>query len=484
MLSLVVYGLLASGTLIRGGTVVDGLGGAPYVADVRLAGDRIVEIGPHLQDRVGDVVIVANGWVVAPGFIDAHSHADGRIQEDPLAPSQLSQGITTAVVGQDGAWSAPVAQQFERMRAAKPAIHFALFSGHGGIRRAVMGEEFKRKATSSEIQRMQALLEADMRAGALGLSSGLEYDPGYYSDTAELIALASTAAHWKGLYISHVRDEADKAFAAFEELRQVGRSANLPAQIAHIKLGSAAVWGSAGRATRLLGPRVTADVYPYTFWQSTAAALTPSREWGKREIWVKAFADVGGPHNVRLTHYTHEKEWVGKTLEEIAAMTGRDPVAIVQEILSKTHGEGGSGEESVAVTAMTEADLETFLKHPRVMFSSDGQLGGTHPRGAGSFPRILGRYVRERRTLPLPEAIRKMTSFPAQTFGLADRGVLRPGAFADVVLFDPEAIGDRATAANPTALSTGVLYVFVNGKLALANGKPTGARAGQGLRRS
>ncbi|MCB8932351.1 MAG: D-aminoacylase [Fimbriimonadaceae bacterium] len=484
MLSLLALTLVSTGTLIRGGTVVDGLGGLPYVADVRIEGDRIVAIAPRLSDRVGDRILLAKGLVVAPGFIDAHSHADGGIEKDPLAESQLTQGITTAVVGQDGAWSAPVADQIAHLNSVKPAIHFALFSGHGGIRRKVLGEEYKRAATPEEIVRMQALVEADMRAGALGLSSGLEYDPGYYSNTEELVALAKAASPFGGMYISHVRDEADKAFEAFDELRRISREGNLPAQISHIKLGSAAVWGKASRATALLGPRLTADVYPYVFWQSTAAALTPSREWEKREIWVKSFADVGGPQNVRLTNYTHEKTWVGKTLAEIAATTGRDAIAIVQEVLQKTHGEGGSGEESVAVTAMTEEDLETFVRHPRIMFSSDGQLGGTHPRGAGSFPRVLGRFVRERHVLSLQEAIRKMTSLPAQTFHLSDRGVVRVGAYADLVVFDPATIIDHATAADPTALSTGVRYVLVDGSLALANGKPTGVRAGGAVIRS
>jgi len=424
----------------------------------------------------------AKGLVVAPGFIDSHSHADGRIAEEPTAISQITQGITTAVVGVDGIGRAPLAEYFPTLARAKPAINFAAFSGHGGIRSRVMGEDYKRAATLPEIGKMRALVEADMKAGALGLSTGLEYDPGYYAETVELIALSEVAN--KGLYISHVRDEGNKAFDSFKEVAKIGSQARIRTQISHIKLCTAPVWGKASEARKFLGKGMTADVYPYTFWQSSISALTSSREWDKREIWVQALDDVGGPKNVRLTTYSANASWVGKTLEELAREQGRDAITIIQEILSTVRGEGKTGEESVAVTAMTESDLQSFIRDPHIMFSSDGSLGGSHPRGAGSFPRVLGRYVRDLKIISLPEAIRKMTHLPASTLGLKNRGLIRKGYTADLVIFDPNTIRDHATAQNPRTLSTGVRHVYVNGIRVLAMGRPTGKHGGQIVRRS
>lgn len=466
--------------LIQGGTVIDGSGSPGGIRDLRIQADRILEIG-KLKPRAGEIVVNAKGLVVAPGFIDAHSHADGGIEKEPTALSQITQGITTAVVGVDGIWPMPVAQYLAKLSAAKPTINFASFSGHGGIRSKILGENYKRKATQEELVRMAALVKADMSAGALGLSSGLEYDPGYYADTPELVFLAKVAN--EGLYISHMRDEGNKAFEAIAELRKIGADAKIRTQISHIKLCTSPVWNRAGDACAVLGKQTTADVYPYTFWQSSISALTPSREWEKRDIWVSALADVGGPKNVRLTNYSEKKAWVGKTLAEIAETEQRDPIEIIQEILREARGEGKKGEESVAVTAMTEQDLARFIRDPLIMFSSDGGLGGSHPRSAGSFPRVLGRYVRDQQTLSLPEAIRKMTSLPAATFQLKNRGLLRKGYIADITVFDPKTIKDTATASNPKSLSEGVRHVYVSGIRVLADGKATGKAGGKIVKR-
>ncbi|MBL8060006.1 MAG: amidohydrolase family protein [Chthonomonas sp.] len=481
MITSLITFLAIPGVLLQGGTIVDGLGGEPYVADLLIVNDRIEAIG-NLSAGPNDRVLPVAGLIVAPGFIDAHSHADGGIVDEPIPITQLTQGITTAVVGQDGAWRGPIRSQFGRIKAARPAINFAAFSGHGGIRGSVMGEDYKRLATNEEIERMKALFRADMVQGALGLSSGLEYDPGYYSNTEELVAIAKEAKIWDGMYISHSRDEGDKALEAFREVAEIGKQAGIKAQISHVKLCTAGSWGKAGEVYKI--PGVTADVYPYLYWQSTAAALTPSRDWDKREIWVKAFADVGGPQNVRLSSYTHEPTWVGKDFNQISKLTGRDPVELIQEILSKTEGPQGTGSQSVVVTSMTERDLEVFIKNPTTMFCSDGAVRGSHPRGAGSFPRILGRYVRDRKTLTLTEAIRKMTSLPARTFGFKDRGVIRQHAIADLVVFDAATISDHATPEEPQKLSTGVQLVFVSGTITLQRGKATGRRNGQIILRS
>lgn len=470
---------LPAGYLISGGLLVDGSGANPRIADVRIVGDKIVAIG-KLKAVSGDTVIQAKGLVVAPGFIDAHSHALGGIEKEPTAISQLMQGITTAVAGQDGGWSQPVAKEFDDINRIKPSINFAMFSGHGGLRAHVMGKDYKRVATNEEIAKMQTLLYQDMEAGALGLSSGLEYDPGYYSDTNELIQLTHAIA--SGMYISHVRDEADRAMDAFEELAKIGKDGSLPAQISHIKLGSKAVWGQTKGVLDLIQRRtLTADVYPYTYWQSTIAALSPSRDWENDEIWVKALDDVGGPQNVRLTTYTPNVKWVGKTIAEIAQSEGRSAIKIIQEILRTTNEEG---RQSVVVTAMQESDLVQFIKNPRIMFCSDGSIGGSHPRGAGTFPRILGHYVRDQKVITLQEAIRKMTSFPAQTFHLGRRGLIAKGFAADLVIFDPKTIIDRATPSNPTALSEGIKEVFVNGVHTLAKGNLTGKRGGKPIKRA
>jgi len=466
-----------SSILIQGGTIIDGTGKPGYRADLRIEGTRIIEIKPNLTPRPGEKILDAKGFVVSPGFIDAHSHASGGIEAEPTAISQLTQGITTAVVGQDGGWSEPVKQAFSNYAKVKPTINFASFSGHGGIRASIMGNDYKRPATLAEIAQMEKLVEQDMKDGALGVSSGLEYDPGYYSSTDELIALSKVAARYQGLYISHMRDEGDFVFKAIDELQEISMKANIAAQISHVKLGTFAAWNRAAEVNRITAnPPFTADVYPYLYWQSTIAALSPSRDWKDRKIWEKGLADVGGPQNVRLTRYTPNPAWQTKTLDVIAKETGKDAITIIQEILEKTQGEGG---ESVVVTAMTEPDLEAFIRSPRTMFCSDGSIGGSHPRGAGSFPRVLARYVRERKTISLEEAIRKMTALTARTFNLKERGVLKPNYIADITIFDPKTIQDHATPTDPKKLSTGVKAVIVSGEITLRNGYLTGARNGK-----
>lgn len=470
-------------TLIIGGTIIDGTGSPAYKANLRIQGDRIIEISPNLKPLPDETVISAQNLVVAPGFIDAHSHASGGIEEDPLAISQITQGITTAVVGQDGYWEKPIQEFFRDLKDSKPAINFAAFSGHGGIRSKVMGDDYKRAATPAEISQMTDLVRNDLNHGALGLSTGLEYDPGYYSTTEEVIAVSQPLHSANALYISHMRDEGDFIVKAINELLTIGKTNNIRAQVSHIKLGTASVWNKSASIVALLrANRIQADIYPYTYWQSTIAALSPSRDWDDRKIWVKGLADVGGPANVRLTRFTPDPSWQGKTLDELSRTLKKDPITLIQEILNRT--KDGQGSQSVVVTAMQESDLESFMKSPDIMFCSDGSIGGSHPRGAGSFPRILGRYVRERKTLPLPEAIRKMTSLTAQAFQLRDRGQLKPNYIADITIFNPKTIKDNATATNSTALSEGVIYVIVSGQITLKNGKSSGSRNGQIIRRN
>jgi N-acyl-D-amino-acid deacylase len=472
--------------LIQNGTVIDGTGAKRRAASVRIEGDHIIEIG-NLTPRSNERVIEARGLIVAPGFIDAHNHADGDIMELPDAESHIRQGITTAIVGQDGGSEFPLADWFRQVEQKQVALNIASFVGHGTVREQVIGKTETRAATPDDLAKMAALVEQEMQAGALGLSSGLEYVPGRYGNTAELIACAQAASKHGGIYISHVRNEDNQAFEAFEELIAVAREARIPAQISHIKLGSAKVWGKTNAVFRLMadaqkaGLDISADVYPYTYWQATPRVLIATENFDSREEWAAGLAMVGGAKNVRVSKFVPEPNWEGKTLAELSAQTGTDAVTLIQGIVKRTLED--DDQASVVVTAMSEKDLSRFIASPRIMFCSDGSLRGTHPRGAGSFPRILGEYVRKRRVLPWEEAIRKMTSLPARRMGISERGVLAVGKKADIVLFDPKTVADTATVQQPTAPPVGLPTVLVNGVPVLENGKITGARPGKVLRR-
>ncbi len=474
--------------LIRGGTVVDGTGAKRIRADVRVSGGVIRQIG-RLQPKPGERIINARGLIVAPGFIDTHSHADGGLLESSTAESAIRQGITTAIIGQDGGSHLPLKVYFEELRAKHVALNIASFVGHGTVRSAVMGENYKRRATPAEVRKMTALVEQEMRSGALGLSSGLEYDPGLYCATEEVVACAKVAGKFGGLYISHVRDEENEALTSFKELLLIAQYAHLPAQISHIKLGSRPVWNRADEVLRLMrdarrrGLDVSADVYPYTYWRSTIIVISPTRDWSNRKAWKRGLDEIGGAKNVLLSTYSPDSNWQGKTLAQISHQTGRDAVSIIQEIVRKTHGKGATGREGVVVTAMQEGDLRRFIAAPGIMFCTDGGLRGSHPRAAGTYPRILGRYVRQWHVLSLENAIRKMTSLPAKRMGLRDRGTLRLGMKADIVLFDARTVLDTATTAHPMTPPVGLPCVLVNGVPVLEGGKVTGQRPGMVLRR-
>ena len=465
-------------TLIRGGFVADGRGGKPRPADVLVDGDSIVSVGTGLR---GDTVIEAGGKVIAPGFIDTHSHADGGLLTNLDAETQIRQGITTALVGQDGGHNFPLAEWFAKLEQTPPALNIASFVGHGTVRGKVMGDDYKRPATSSEIRKMRALVAQEVRAGALGLSSGIEYDPGIYSTTEELIALAELA----GFYISHVRDEEEGALESFKELIRIAEEARVPAQISHIKLGSAPVWGKTGEVFRMMDAarrrnvRITADIYPYTYWQSSIIVLLTTREWDKRPLWEKALAEVGGARNILVTGYAPQPDWQGKTLAALATEQKKDEVTLTMEMVAAAKGAVG-----VVVTAMQERDVQAFIRHPEIMFCTDGGLRGSHPRGAGSYPRILGHYVRALKVLSLESAIHKASALPAERFGFTDRGVIAPGKKADLVIFDPKTITDTATTKNPQAKPLGLTDVLVNGVPVLRSDQLTGAHPGRVLRRT
>lgn len=483
LLVIFVVPVLAQPTsiLIINGNVIDGTGAKAKGVDLRIVGDQIVEIG-KLKPKPNEQVIDARNLIVAPGFIDIHNHSESGLETQPTANSQILQGITTLAVGPDGGSPWPIAAYLRRREDKPPAVNVLAFVGHATVRRKVMGDDFKRPATKAEIERMSELVEQGMQEGAVGLSSGLEYDVGYPSKPEEVIALARAAAKHGGIYMTHMRDESDAVLTALQEAIRIGREAKIPVQISHIKMGTVGVWGRALEAVQLIeearreGLDITADCYPYDAWSSTITVLVPSRKHDNPVDVAKGLNDVGGAANVTITNCSHHREYEGKTLEQLADENKTTPVEMYMRIVK----DGGAG---VVCRSMIDKDIETFYRQPWVMVASDGGINMRHPRGAGTFPRVLGRYAREKKWLSRQEAVRKMTSFPASRLGLKDRGVLRVGAKADVVVFDAKKVVDQATFAKPFEAPTGIIHVFVNGEQVVNDSKVTGATPGQVLLR-
>jgi len=478
-------------TLITNARVIDGSGAPARTAAVRIEAGRIAAIG-DLAPRPGETVVDAGGLVLAPGFIDTHSHADDELFEHPDAVAATSQGITTIVGGQDGGSFHPLADFFARLEKQPATVNVASYAGHGTLRALVMGNDFRRPASRREVRRMEHRLADDMRAGALGLSTGLEYDPGIYSARGEVLALAKVAAANGGRYISHVRSEDRYFWDAIDEIIAIGREAHLPVQVSHMKLAMRSWWGQADRLLGLLdqaraaGIDITADVYPYLYWHSTLTVLFPKRDFNDLAEARLVVNEIVPPEGLLLTQYDAEPAWAGKTLAEIAALRNEEPAVTLMELLRRAEQrrlQTGDAGESIIGTSMTEADLERLLAWPHTNICTDGQLDGSHPRGYGTYPRILGRYVRERKVLTLEEAVHRMTGLAAAHMGFDDRGLVRPGMAADLVLFDPETIIDRATTAEPHALADGIRSVWVGGQVVFADGHATPARPGRVLRR-
>jgi len=477
--------------LIRGATVVDGSGGRGRIADVHVAGASIRQVG-RLTATSADSVVDARGLVLAPGFIDTHSHHDWGLDSERTAVAAVSQGITTIVVGQDGWSNFPLADFFGRLAARPAALNVASYVGHGRLRAAILGDDFKRQATAAEVRHMGALLDGEMAAGALGLSSGLEYDPGIYSSRDELIALARVAARHGGRYISHMRSEDRHFWAAVDELLAIGRLARLPVQISHAKLAMKSLWGHADSLIGILdraraaGVRVTLDVYPYTYWESTLTVLFPERDFRDTAAARFALTEVTSPDSAILGDYEPDTTLVGKSIAQVAALRGTDPAATLIDLIAsarKPKPGGGEFSESVIGTSMIQPDIDRLVRWPFANVCSDGALNGSHPRGFGAFPRFFRQYVRERHLLSLEEAVRRTTSLAAANVGIRSRGRIAPGFFADLVLLDTAALADRSTPARPHLAATGIRAVWVNGVL-VYDGAPTGAVPGRVIRRA
>ncbi len=479
------------GMVVVNAAILDGTGSAARSGSVRMVEDRIVEVG-QVRLRPSDQVVDAHGLALAPGFIDTHSHHDRGLTERRHALALVSQGVTTIVAGQDGGSRTPLADFFGALERTPVAVNVASYVGHGTVRSTVMGGDFRRVATPDEVSRMRALVEAEMRAGALGLSTGLEYDPGIYSSRAEVLDLARAAAAFGGRYISHIRSEDRFFWQAIDEIIAIGREARMPVQISHLKLAMRSLWGQADSLIRVLdraraaGVDVTADIYPYIYWQSTLTVLFPERDFANRATAEFVLREVAAPEGLLLSGFAPDTSYVGKTVAEIARLRGTDAATTLMALIRETEEAERAGRpsnESVIGTSMDERDIAALIAWPHTNICSDGELAGRHPRGFGAFPRVLRQQVREGRVLTLPEAVRKMTSLGAQHVGLRDRGRIAPGYFADLVLFDPNTVSDRATPTAPREPSVGIRTVWVNGQIVFEHGNTTGRYPGRVLRR-
>jgi N-acyl-D-amino-acid deacylase len=478
----------AQTVVITNAIVVDGTGAPARQADVRIVDGKIDAIGPRRASAPAERAIDAHGLALAPGFIDTHSHHDRGIFDHRDALAAVSQGITTIVAGQDGESELPLGAFFARVEREPPAINIASYAGHGTLRRRVMGDDYKRPASDSEVDRMKRLLREEMAAGALGLSTGLEYDPGIFSKPDEVLELSRVAAESGGRYISHMRSEDRQFWPALDELITIGRVAKMPVQVSHMKLAMRGLWGQGDTlvakldAARRQGVDITADVYPWTIWQSTLTVLYPRRNFTDRAETEFILKEVASPDDLLLGRFTPDPSYAGKTVRQIAARRGTDPATTLMALIAESQGPGRG--ENVVATGMDERDIARLLRWPSTNICSDGELDGAHPRGFGSFTRVLGRYVREQHVLTLEDAVKKMTSLAAANVGIADRGVIRPGMAADLVLFDPAIVSERATIAEPHATSVGIQTVWVNGDIVYDKGTTTGRFPGRALRRA
>src|SRR5215831_7026666 len=526
--------------IIRNGHVIDGTGSPWYAADVAIRSGRIAAMG-NLGRARAPRVIDAHGQVVAPGFVDMLGQSELTLLVDPRAPSKIFQGITTEITG-EGESVAPLneamikenqptydhyrikpdwrtlAEYFARLEKQRIGINLATYLGATSVREMVIGY-IDRAPTADELKRMEELADQGMRQGAMGISSSLQYPPAPYASTEELIALAKVAARYGGLYATHMRDEGNAEMAALDETFRIGREAGIPIEIFHLKTAGKQNWGRMPlvveriEKARAQGIDVAADTYAYTAFFNVLAAFTPpwANDGGKAQLlrrlkdpamrakmredmttpsdtWQNEWLEIDGPRDVMICAVKHKEllQYQGKRLSEVAAEWHEDAIDAIFDFLIKY--EAGT---EVAVFAMSEPDVVLALQQPWVSVDNDaaatspeGILGAEHPhpRAYATFPRILARYVREEDKLNLADAIRKFTALPAEREHLSDRGVIKQGMWADLVVFDPRLIHDVATYDDPNRLSVGMSYVLVNGVPVVEEGRMTGALPGHVLR--
>ncbi len=483
----------AYNTIIRNGIIYDGNGGEPIKGDVGINADTIAFIG-NLSNTKAINEIDAKGNAVAPGFIDTHSHHAGKNPSDHRDfLAAVSQGITTIVSGQDGGSSFPISKFFKELNDTPVAINIASYSGHNTLRDSVLGKDFKRFATQSEIDKMKLMLQQDMEAGALGLSTGLEYDPGIYSSNDEVLQLAKVIAPFSGRYISHIRSEDRFFWKAIDEIITIGKEAKIPVQVSHIKLAMHNLWGKADSLLAIMnearknGIEITSDIYPYAYWHSTIRVLFPKRNFSDIDEAENILKEIALPDGIILSAYEIQPEYEGKTLAAIARLEKKTPAQMLVELIARIEAwekKNNRGcDEGIIATSMDEADIKKLMQWPFANICSDGSSTGGHPRGFGAFTRVLSHYVRQEKTLSLQEAIHKMTGLSAQQTGIKKRGLIKEGFYADIVIFNPEKAEDKATVAEPHKISEGIEIVWVNGKTVFENKKTTGNYPGKTIRR-
>jgi N-acyl-D-amino-acid deacylase len=524
--------------LLLGGTLIDGTGASRRRCDVGVKADRVVALG-DLQEREALQAVDVSGLLVTPGFVDMHAHSELTLLADGRGASKVRQGVTSEISGQCGFSAAPLlgqareelpaflnhlglepdwttmAEFLARLEGQGIALNVGTLAGHGTLRYAVVGGS-DRPATPDRREAMARLLAQTLEEGALGLSSGLFYAPGSYADHEEIAALAQVAATYGGLYASHIRNESAGLMDALQEAVAVGRATGVRVEVAHLKLGARPQWGGAGRllawldSVRAEGVDLGWDQYPYTASATSLDALVPPAFHAggteallarlrdprtRSEIGRMLAGDAPGWENtmesstwkeILLSFYPPEPELAGRTLDDVAATAGADPLEMALDLIVESGAQAG-----MVHFCMDEGDVAAILRHPNTAvvtdaeaLAADGPLaeGAPHPRAYGTYPRVLARYVREQQVLTWEEAVRKMTSLPASRTGLRDRGVVREGAFADLVVLDPETVADAATFTEPHRYPAGIHHVVVNGQFAVRDGVQTEARSGRVLR--
>jgi len=494
--------------LIQNGKIIDGTGNSWFYGDIAVKDGKIISIGKQLSFSAKKTIDAA-GLIVAPGFIDVHTHLEEDESKDPLAQSFIYDGVTTCITGNCGLSNTDIGKYLQWIDSLKLSINVATLIGHNDVRKVVMGRA-NRDATSAEQQQMENIVEKAMKDGAVGLSTGLIYIPGTYSKTPEIVGLAKVAAKYFGVYATHMRDEADSVTQAIEEALTIGREAKIPVEISHFKLSGQQNWGRSKEtvpmieAARQEGIEVTIDQYPYTASSTSISTLIPDEILADGQDSIKARLERPAIKKYvisemlrklkkrKLKHFSYavvayhkaDTSYNGKSIEEINLMKGRKhKVKAEAETVIDIMINGGA---SAVFHGMSEEDVKRIMQYPFNMFASDASIrvlntGMPHPRGYGTNARVLGKYVREEKVISLEEAIRRMTSLPAQKFQLQSRGLLRSGYAADIVIFDEKEVKDISTFGKPHAYSKGFHYVIVNGIVTVEKEKHTGARAGKAL---
>ena len=480
--------------IIHDANIYDGSGAQYYQADVGIKGERIQAIG-DLKGSVAPIEIDAKGLALAPGFIDLHTHAERGLLQTPLIPNLVQQGITTILGGNCGGSPVNIADYFAKVEKLKIGPNLGILIGHNSVRQEIMGTE-DRLATEGEIAAMKAIVNSSMEAGAYGLSTGLKYVPGVYSNTAEVIELAKTAAKHGGFYTSHMREEGVGLLPAIEELLNIGIEADLPVHISHHKAIGLLSWGASEKslaminAARAAGQDVTLDQYPYIASSTKFAILFPA--WslaGGNDAFnarlddpeqrqkikdglihiIKTDRGGGDPARIQVAQFKPDPSLNGKTFKDILVERKLElSMENTAELAIEIQRQGGG---QAIYHAMDEGDVRRIMQYPFTSIATDASTitfgeGNPHPRNYGTYPRVLGKYVREDKVLSLPEAIRKMTSLPASRMGIKDRGLVREDYYADLVLFDHMTVADKATFINPHQHATGIVYVIINGAIA------------------